>query len=208
MTVTAHRVDTEAPPLLLVGVVVKPHALKGELVVHAHNPRSPIWGSGRALGLLPPTPESSRAPRPGEVFADTVTEAPLRELWVERARPTPDGRFICVFRGIGDRAAAEALIHHRLAIPMDSLPPAEDDAYYHHELKGLAVVTVSGAVVGTVVGIFEGPAQDLLEVAPPAKDADTFFVPFIAPIVVDVDRAGRRVTIDPPEGLLPEGPSP
>ncbi len=190
----------EPEELLLVGVVVRAHALKGELVVHPFNQASPVWKAGQRLSVLTPEPGLARSTG---VITDTVKETPLSEVSLTVVRPIPDERFIVCFEGVNTRDGSEALVGRRLGVPLTSLPPSEDESYYHHELKGLAVVTVEGQSLGVVVGVFPGPAQDLLEVLPPGKDADTFFIPFVDAIVKTVDRANGRVIVDPPEGLVP-----
>jgi 16S rRNA processing protein RimM len=61
------------------------------------------------------------------------------------------------------------------------------------------VVTVAGDEVGEVSEVVEGPAQDLISVD---HEGRTFFVPLVKEIVVEVDVDARRVTIDPPAGLV------
>lgn len=190
---------TAPEELLLVGAIVKAHALKGEVLVLAFNPASPLWKRGTQLALLPP----DRAPRgPGSPSGDDrVVATPLSTLSLKQVRPTPDGRLICDIAEVTDRDASERLIGHRLAVPLASLPPAGDD-FYHHELRGLTVVDMTGKALGKVVGVLDGPAQDLLEVATDGVD-DTWFVPYVDAIVKRIDRTTGQVVIDPPEGLAP-----
>lgn len=193
----------DADELLLVGVVVKAHALKGELVVLAFNPGSPVWSRGSELLLLSPDPTGAR-PLEGqarESRGDRVSEKPLMRLVLKQARPTPDERLICDFAEVRGRDASERLVGHRLAIPVSALPPAGDD-FYHHELRGMVVADLDGRVLGRVIGVLDGPAQDLLEVATEGIK-ETWFVPFVDAIVKQVDRASGRIVVDPPEGLIP-----
>lgn len=188
--------------LLLVGAIVKAHALKGEVVVLAFNPASPVWARGSKFALLAPDPrvQSGRAPDPAG-RDDRVRATPLATFQLTQARPTPEDKLICAFTEVVGRDASEKLIGHRLAIPVASLPPA-DEGYYHHELRGLLVVDTSGRALGKVVGVLDSPAQDLLEVATDGVD-DTWFVPFVDAIVKEVDIGQGRIVVDPPEGLAP-----
>lgn len=192
-----------ADELLLVGVIVKAHALKGEVLVLAFNPGSPVWARGAELLLLAPDPLGARQleGHAREAKGDRVRELPLARVSLKQARQTPDERLICDFVEIKGRDASERLIGHRLAIPVTALPPAGDD-FYHHELRGMVVVDLAGQVLGKVIGVLDGPAQDLLEVATDGIK-ETWFVPFVDAIVKDVDRAAGRVVIDAPEGLAP-----
>jgi 16S rRNA processing protein RimM len=55
-------------------------------------------------------------------------------------------------------------------------------------------------VIGTVREVVLGPGGDLLAVA--REDRPDALVPFVADIVPTIDLEGRRVVVDPPEGLL------
>jgi len=188
--------------LVLVGAVIKAHGLRGEVMVQAHNVASPLWKVGMTLYGV------------GNDLADEGTdrlEAASLSSYVLRAfrRQIAGGeeRLLCTFEGIADRTAAEAMRSVHLAIDGANLPALGDDEFYHHELRGFAVVDGAGLSLGTIVGVFPAPAQDLLEVMPPASKAvpkpETWFIPFVSAIVKTVDRRTRTVTIDPPEGLVP-----
>ncbi|HSV72447.1 MAG TPA: ribosome maturation factor RimM [Chthonomonadales bacterium] len=84
----------------------------------------------------------------------------------------------------------------RVQVRREDAPPLGTDEHYDADLIGLAVVTVDGRTVGPVEQVLHYPAQDLLRVG----DA---LIPAVRPIVREVDVAGGRIVIDPPEGLLP-----
>ena len=94
---------------------------------------------------------------------------------------------------------AAALAGRFIALPReDALPPPEG-RFYPWQLEGCRVVTEDGRDVGRVTAIERAPAQDLWVVA----DGDVErLIPAVPDIVIEVDLAGRRVVIRPPEGLL------
>lgn len=121
-----------------------------------------------------------------------------RALVVATTRSHRD-RFLVKFEGFDDRTAAETL-RGALYVPADEARGLQPREFWERDLQGLEVVHArTGAVVGTVAYVMEGPAQDLLAVDTPAGER---LVPLVADIVVEVDVGERRVTIDPPEGLL------
>ena len=120
-----------------------------------------------------------------------------RELVIESSRPHRD-RFLVRFQGIEDRVAAEGL-RGALYVSSEALRDLEEGEFWTHELTGCSVVSTDGHIVGTVDSVIANPGQDLLVVATGSGEV---LVPAVAPIVVEVDVAARRVTIDPPEGLL------
>ena len=176
-------VGTPGPGPLLVGIVVRPHGLRGELVVDVRTD-SPQerFAAGAVL---------TRAGADG-VAAGVLT--------VESARPH-SGRLLVRFAEAPDRDAAETLRGVRLLVDRDALPPTGDpDEFHVHQLEGLAAELVDGTRVGTVREIAHGPGGELLVLARPGlPDA---LVPFVQAIVPTVDLDGGRVVLDPPEGLL------
>jgi 16S rRNA processing protein RimM len=171
------------PGALLVGIVVRPHGLRGDLVVDVRTD-SPQdrFAAGTVLARM------------------DAHGAPAGVLTVEAARPH-SGRLLVRFVEAPDRDAAEALRGSRLLVDPAALPPTGDpDEFHVHQLEGLAAVLVDGTVVGTVQEIAHGPGGELLVVARPEQpDA---LVPFVRAIVPTVDLDGGRVVLDPPEGLL------
>jgi 16S rRNA processing protein RimM len=68
------------------------------------------------------------------------------------------------FEGIGDRSAAEALRGSLVEIERSALPILEEGEYYHADLMGLSAVDGEENSVGTVVGVENYGAGDLLEI--------------------------------------------
>ena len=86
-------------------------------------------------------------------------------------------------------------------VPLSDARPAEDDAWYDHELVGVTVRR-DGVTVGTVARVDHMPAQDLLIVT--ATDGREVMVPFVKAIVTSVDMTQRVMDITPPTGLFEE----
>jgi len=110
-------------------------------------------------------------------------------------------RLLVQFAGVADRTAAEGLRGVRLLAEIDpDARPAEPDEFYDHQLAGLRAVLVDGTDIGELNEVVHLPGHDLLAIHSP--DGREILVPFVAQIVPDVDIAGGRVVIDPPDGLL------
>ncbi len=95
---------------------------------------------------------------------------------------------------------AEALRDTELHVAVADLPDLDDpDAFYDHQLVGLAARLTDGTPLGEVAAVrHEG--GDLLVVRRP--EGGELLIPFVAAIVPTVDVAGGVVVVDPPEGLL------
>jgi 16S rRNA processing protein RimM len=164
---------------LVIGRIGRPHGIRGDVTVDVRTD----------------SPDDRFAP--GTAIA--TEPAAAGPLVVEQAR-WHSGTLLLRFAGIDDRTGAEGIRGTVLVIDSELLSPTDDpDEYHDHELEGLAVVTVDGTEVGTLKEI-QHAAQDLLIVKRPGlPDA---MVPFVRPLVPEVDVAAGRIVIDPPPGLL------
>ena len=180
--------------LLLIGRVGRAHSLRGAVQVIPFRPDSPLWRGDGELYLID-------AAAVGDEPADVVEVPGATTRRVLSLRQGGKGRLLLTFEGVTDRTAADALRGTLVAVPVDELTAADEDEFYFHEVPGWEVATPSGEVVGRVVRAIEG-STDLLEVRP-ARGGATFYVPVVAALVLEIDRAGRRFVIDPIEGLVP-----
>ena len=71
--------------------------------------------------------------------------------------------------------------------------------YFWHDLVGMEVADLKGDLLGEVSAVYELAPLDLLEVSGPES---SFMIPCSREIVVSVDVEGKRIVLDPPEGLL------
>jgi 16S rRNA processing protein RimM len=148
--------------VLEVGQVVKPHGLKGEVIV----------------SMVTNRPEERVVP--GFVFSTDRGDLTLRS-----ASPH-QGRWIVAFEGVGDRDGAEAL--RGTVLRAEPLAGAhDDDTLWIHELIGAEVVGVDGTSYGSVEAVEANPASDLL-VLPGGKLVPLVFVvsgPTAGRLVID-----------------------
>jgi 16S rRNA processing protein RimM len=163
---------------LVVGQIVRPHGLRGEVVVEVT------------------TDDPAARFAAGSELA-TVGATALR---IEAVRPH-QGRLIIAFEGVLDRDAAEELRGIRLCVDSAEIgEPDDPDEFHDFQLIGLAVVDVDGAPLGEVVRVDHGPAADLLVVR--LTDGRDALVPFVRAIVPTVDVPGGRIVLTPPPGLF------
>ena len=172
---------------LRVGRLVKAHGLKGALKLELYTDDP----EGR---FVPGAEFTLQVPESSPWHGKTVT---VREFKWMNSHP------VVFLEGIDDRTEAESLARAILWIDQDAAAPAEDNAWYDHQLAGLEVVR-DGVVVGRVSRVDHLPAQDLLVVR--TKDDREVLVPFVTAIVPEVDIAAGRVVVTPPTGLFEDIP--
>ena len=110
------------------------------------------------------------------------------------------------FRGVNDRNAAEALNGLELYIERDNLPDDEldDDEFFYTDLEGLEAVDDEGTGYGTVSGVYDFGAGDLLELKGPGKRP--VLIPFSEAAVLEIDLEGGKILIDPLAAGLIDSP--
>lgn len=163
---------------LVVGRVRRPHGVRGDVSVEV---RTDDPGRRFAVGAVMSTDPADHGPL-------TLTSA----RW-------HSGNLLASFAEIPDRTAAEQLRGTWLVVDAEELTSGGPEEFHDTELIGLAAVTTVGEPVGVVRQV-RHHGQDLLVIEP--AGGGEVLVPFVAPIVPEVDVAGGRLVIDPPPGLL------
>jgi 16S rRNA processing protein RimM len=167
---------------LVVGRLRKPHGLKGEVAVFPLTDEPDrVFAPGRSLWVVDLA---------GEVIAGPV------EIWEARGYHR---EWLIAFRGVETRGEVEPLGGSFLAVEAEALtPPAEGEVYFD-ELPGFAVQDGQGRALGLVTAWYELPGGLTLEVQGPKRE---FLLPYKKEWVKQVDRDGRKLVVELPEGLL------
>jgi len=165
--------------MALVGRIARTHGLRGHVIVN------------------PETDFAETRFQPGAVLwtrsAQGDRQLTITECRFQQRRP------VVAFEGLGDIDEVEPLIGQELRVPEDSLQPLEAGQYYEHQLVGCEVETVAGARVGAIAKVEGGAGGTRLVIN---GERGEIQIPFAEAICVDVDVPGRRIRIDPPDGLL------
>ena len=163
--------------MFAVGYVHRPHGLAGEVSVEKTADSEDLFGAGEELVW--------------------VRGDARRELKVVSSRPHGD-RWLISFEGIDDADSARGLAGGALC--REGLPPQPEGFYWSHDLRGFRCEDLAGRELGAVRDLEETPAGPQLTLdSPGGKEV---LVPFVHPIVVEIDRQDRRIVLDPPEGLM------
>jgi 16S rRNA processing protein RimM len=172
---------------LRVGRLTKAHGLKGAIKVELY------------------TDAPERRFVPGAVF---TLQVPTSSPWHGKTLELIELKWynlqpVAFFKDVSDRSAAETLVKAILWVDQDLAEPSdEEDAWYDHQLVGLAVLR-DGIRVGTISQVDHLPSQDLLHVETPSGEV---LVPFVKAIVPSVDIQAGTLTVTPPDGLFEELP--
>ena len=166
--------------LVLVGRVVKPHGLRGEVLIRSLSDNPDRFGVGSEL----------------LIGADAGSAEPA----VVAASRNHKGALLVRFDGFSTMEDAETLRERLVFVQSWELDELEDeDAFWEHEVVGLEVRHRDGTRLGTVTEVLVRPAQDLWTVD--TKSGEVLF-PAAKELVVKLDLETRVVVVDPPEGLF------
>jgi 16S rRNA processing protein RimM len=168
--------------MVVVGRLRKPHGLKGDCAVFP----------------LTDSPETVFAPGREVWVVDMLGQEVAGPLAIERSR-SYHREWLVKFAGVESREALEAYRAKFVGVPQEALEPLGADEVYLHELDGFSVRLADDTPLGLVSGLYELPAGLMIEVQGPSRE---FLLPYKKEFVQQVDRAGRRLVVSLPEGLL------
>jgi 16S rRNA processing protein RimM len=159
----------------LIGQIVRPHGVRGEMLVEAEPERLDVLQRETQvfLGELP--------------VAHELTGARLHR-----------GRLLISLAGCFDRDAAEAYRGLPLRVAKASAPPLPPGIYYWNQILGLTVLTVEGENLGTITEILETGANDVYVVVGPKGE---LLIPAAPGVVQNVDLAAQHMLVRLPDGL-------
>lgn len=164
----------------VIGRVVKPHGIRGEVVVESLSDVAGRFDAGA-----------------------TVTVGTTSRT-IASSRPHA-GRLLVSFVGVPDRTAAEVLRGQQVHGPDVDLD--DEDHYYVHELVGMDVVTVDGDWLGEVVDVLDLPSVAGYELLEVDRDGQRWLLPSDDDLVeVGTDEetgTDLLIVVDAPDGLLP-----
>lgn len=162
------RSPKEDADSVTIGIVLRPHGIRGEVVVEPLTDNENRFASLEDVRVVRPSGSSAR-------------------LKIASMFPHK-GRLVIQFEGIKSIEDAEALRAAELRIPIASLPALPAGSYYHHELRGLEVRVESGASIGTVTDLWETGATPVLVIHD--EKARETLLPLVDEFVLEVNVKG------------------
>ncbi|MSO91349.1 MAG: 16S rRNA processing protein RimM [Acetobacteraceae bacterium] len=171
------------PRRILLGVIGRPHGLRGLVHVHSYT-ADPV--DLIAYGDL--------SDAQGRRFVLRWRGAGIAEISL---------RTDASEMKISDRDGAAKLARTELFIERDRLPAADEDEFYLVDLIGLDAFDVAGALLGKIASVHDYGAGASLEIA---CDGTPLVIPFTRAAVPEVDIAAGRLVVDPPVETIIQEP--
>lgn len=105
---------------------------------------------------------------------------------------------IVKFKGLYHINEVEKYKEHSLKVAEENLSDLEEGDFYYHEIIGLEVYE-NDQLIGVISDILQPGANDVWVVK--RKGKSDLLLPYIPPVVLNVDVAGGRVDVELLEGL-------
>ncbi|WP_040948634.1 ribosome maturation factor RimM [Gorillibacterium massiliense] len=170
--------------LFNVGKIVNTHGIRGEVKVVIQTDFADVRFSKGSKLLLQDAEEK-------ELLPVTVESGkPQKNVWLVK------------FSNIGDINMAEKFKGWSIKVDDEHLVELEEDEFYHHEIIGCQVITEDGEELGTISEILSPGANDVWVVERPKGKGKPILIPYIDDVVLDVNIADKKVTVQLLEGLL------
>jgi len=169
--------ETVEPRFLVIGRIIKPHGVRGEVRVEVHTdlPERFGWLETVYLGRKNPRPVAIEGVR-------------YHKSWV-----------LLKLAGIDDRIAAEGLRSQWLQVPRELGLPLADGQYYLYQLLNLEVFTEDDIHLGKVVEVMETKANNVFVVNGQFGEV---LLPDIDDVIRKIDFDNKRITVRLLPGLL------
>jgi 16S rRNA processing protein RimM len=163
-----------------VGHLTKTHGVRGELVLFLDVDDASVYGELDSVLV--------------EVKGELIP------YFIESLALVKASRAIVAFEGVDTFEQAERLINAPVWLPLENLEPITDETrFYFHEIIGFRVVDATDGELGLVGVVYTMATQDLISMM---YEGQEVLIPINSDIVRRVDRAGKRLHVALPDGLL------
>jgi len=198
-----------APETLIIGQVVAPFGIKGEVKVTVLTEFPDRFNKLEAVIIAPPDYISGEeAGRPAAKARPAAASAPATGFRAPKTASTINiegvrghkGQALVKFEGVDNPESAELLRNYWVMVPIEQAHKLPRGAYYIYQLIGLEVYTTAGDHLGKLEEVLTTTANDVYVVRGSgiADPAGELLVPAVKKVVKSIDIEEGRVVIVPP----------
>jgi len=123
----------------------------------------------------------------------------LVPFFIDRCRLHKSDLLRIDFEEVKDEATADKIMGAGLYLPLELLPKLTGNKFYFHEVIGFTLMDAKHGDVGQIKAINDNVSQALFEAE---KNGKELLIPISDDIIIKVDRSGRTIHINAPEGLI------
>lgn len=174
----------QTPPYLIVGEVLRPHGIRGELRMRVLTDYPERIPNLKYIYL-------GQDPHGGQISRYTVQHMRMHKTYG-----------LLKLEGVDDRDQADLLRELMVMVSIDDAIPLEDDEVYLYQLIGLTVHTSTVQEFGVITDVLETGANDVYVVK--SDHYGEVLIPIIDGVVLETNLEEGFMRVQLPEGLLPE----
>jgi len=163
--------------LILIGKVLRPHGLKGDLWIRYYNP-DPLFLLNYKRILL-------KDKRRGILRDFEVKGVSIKERGL-----------ILSLEGISDRKAAERWTGSDIYVKVEDLPPLGPGEYYYKDVIGMDVFDINKAFLGKVVDIISTASNDVYVIE---TQNGELMLPAIEGVIQEISIEEKKIIVKVPE---------
>lgn len=165
--------------LVAIAKIVKPRGLRGELTAEILTDFPERFDETEEVVILFPDGKEEKLK--------------IEESWFQK------DRVVLKFAAIDSIEQADRFRNSEVCIHESDAMTLDEGEFFDWQLQGCDVETVAGGKIGAVKELMRTGGTEILVIEGNGKD---FLIPFAESICIDVDIEAKKITIDPPEGLL------
>lgn len=122
----------------------------------------------------------------------------LVPFFIERSSLHKSDLLRVKFEEVDTEADADALLKHKMYLPLSALPPLTGNQFYYHEVIGFTVEDTQYGYVGKITAVNDNTFQALFEIEDEAGHQILIPINFLEKI----DRQNQKLIVSTPEGLI------
>jgi 16S rRNA processing protein RimM len=163
------------PVFLAVGILRKPHGIKGEVLMQ----------------LLTDFPE--RITKGKKIYLGESYD----QVLINSARNSNTGLLVHL-ENVESREAAEKLCNNIVYVRCDEIPNLPKGSFYHNQIIGLIVYKVDKTRLGVIVEIISTGSNDVYIIKPDDEIEKELLLPAISSVILETDLKKGIMIVDPP----------
>lgn len=169
----------QPPEYLDVGLILRPHGIRGEVVLQPFS---------ELIQILKPSIQ--------------IHLGVERTVVVIRGIRPHRSRYLLSIEGCDDRDTAEKMRGEVVSIRFTEVKPLPEGVFYHWQILDMQVFTTEDIFLGTIVEVLETGANDVYVVQ--NERGDEILLPAIKDVVLEIDVKTSKLIVNVPPGLLPQ----
>lgn len=164
------------PEFLSIGILRKPHGIKGELHLE-------VW-----------TDFPERIVKGTQIF---VGEGKDRFIIQSFRKIQPD--YLIHMEGVNDPQMSQIYRNEIVYVTSKDRPSLTPNQFYHHEIINLDVFTIENEHLGTIIEIIQTGSNDVYVVRTNKDEKPEVLLPAISSVIIEVDIKKGRMIVNPPQ---------